>query len=182
MNEGLLDELTPEELAILKERGTFDGIPVKCRGCGGRYHELTAKFVPATAVRGSYLRLLKAYGPSGRGWYDFPHQDWVVGDNVACPQCGTPYRARWLIRCIIGFLRPAVVEGGGDGASMPLEEVAVGDIVAPLTSQIMGEDEPGLAAKVLQLTWDGKTQAQIAETCGISVYMVRRFQKGERLQ
>ena len=68
----------------------FEGIPVKCAGCGGWFHELTAKYNPDGPLRGSYLRLTSRY--RSYGWYDFPHEDWVVGDNIMCPQCMMPYR------------------------------------------------------------------------------------------
>lgn len=41
------------------------------------------------------------------------------------------------------------------------------------------EIEDNLSAEVLRMTAAGSTQVQIAETCGISVYRVRKFQDGE---
>ena len=47
-------------------------------------------------MRGDYVELLPQYGPLGFNWYDFPHTEWTIGDNVACVQCGEPIRTGYV--------------------------------------------------------------------------------------
>ena len=166
----------------------FEGFRVKCGNCGGWFHELTALYRNDGTLRGSYLRLLATYRSAG--WYDFPHTDDTVGENIQCPQCMSPYRTEEVRRqaeVLIERVRKGVV--GSDCAEK--EEVfdapeAVGDLVAPVPASIGGNN--GLSAAPLpgnteelvrQMTWDGKTQTEIAETCQISVYRVRQIQNGK---
>jgi hypothetical protein len=189
----------------------YEGVPVKCAGCGGWFHELTAKYDPDGPLRGSYLRLTSRYREYG--WYDFPHEDWVVGDNVMCPQCMMPYRPGVVMAQVLIWAEKqemsanesrqaageevdaradaraeAPEEGGNDS---PPE--AVGDLAVPGVVGV-GSDDAGLPASgdngdgvtdvadlVRKMSWDGATQAEIAKTCGISVYMVREIQNGRKV-
>ena len=49
-------------------------------------------------MRGDYVELLPQYGPLGYNWYDFPHTEWTIGDNVACVQCGEPIRTGYVLK------------------------------------------------------------------------------------
>lgn len=183
----LVEELPAEEQELVVD-AVFTGISVRCQGCGGTYHELTEKFVPGKAVRGSYLRLLERYGPRGQGWYDFPHQDWVVGDNVACPQCGTPYKARRLLRVAVDYYKRLMTPPAAAGMPECEDELLTqglllecsGDLMSPASATALPEEDLSIHGRVLKLTWEGRTQAEIAETCDLSIYMVRRIQKGEK--
>ena len=196
-------------LEKLKEKCLmFEGIPVKCAGCGGWFHELTAKYDPSGPLRGSYLRLTSRYREYG--WYDFPHEDWVVGDNVMCPQCMMPYRTGVVVAQVLIWAekqemsahecRQAAgqeVDAGAEaseahGNDAPPE--ALGDLAVPGVVGV-GSDDAGLPAAsgggdtgiaavadlVRKMSWDGATQAEIAKTCGISVYMVREIQNGRKV-
>jgi len=185
----------------------FEGIPVKCAGCGGWFHELTARYDPSGPLRGSYLRLTSRYREYG--WYDFPHEDWVVGDNVMCPQCMMPYRTGVVMAQVLIWAEKQemsahecrqaagkeVVEGAETpealGNDAPPE--AVGDLAVPGVVGV-GSDDGGLPASgdgdtgvegvadlVRKMSWDGATQSEIAKTCGISVYMVREIQNGRKV-
>lgn len=195
-------------LEKLKEKCLmFEGIPVKCAGCGGWFHELTAKYDPTGPLRGSHLRLTSRYREYG--WYDFPHEDWVVGDNVMCPQCMMPYRAGVVVAQVLIWAEKqeasahecrqaageemdagteASEEVGNDAPPETLGDLAVPGVVG------VGSDDGGLPASgdnsdgvtdvadlVRKMSWDGATQAEIAKTCGISVYMVREIQNGRKV-
>jgi hypothetical protein len=189
--------------------GDFDGIPVKCQGCGGWFHELTRRYSLEGSVKGSGLRLLVKY--QGCGWYDFPHEDWVVGDNVQCPQCMRPYSTAdirkqaesWVEKLRGGACNaeggPAATaevtgegaegakkEGPDDGGLVDGPPEMVGEIGAPVPACFGGDcglnapPAPGnVEERVRQMTWDGRTQTEIAETCQISVYRVRQIQNGK---
>ena len=194
-------------LKKLKEKCLiFDGIPVKCSGCGGWFHELTARYDPEGPLKGSYLRLTSRYREYG--WYDFPHEDWVVGDNVMCPQCMMPYRPGAVAAQVLAWVekqemsanecKQAADEEVDKGAETseacgqgPPE--GVGDLAVPGVVGV-GSDDGGLPASgdgaagvaavadlVRKMSWDGATQAEIAKTCGISVYMVREIQNGRKV-
>ena len=64
---------------------------------------------------------------------------------------------------------PGVVGVGADDADLPSS----------------GDDGDGGVASVTEtvrkMSWNGSTQAEIAETCGISVYMVREIQTGRKV-
>ena len=178
----------------------FVGIPVKCSGCGGWFHELTERYSPEDALRGSHLRLNSTY--KGYGWYDFPHEDWVVGENVMCPQCMRPYRGLevaaqvrlWLEKAqeARSGLKNTEDEESSDGNSAPPE--TIGDLAVPGVVGV-GADDADLPSSsddgdggvvsvtetVRKMSWNGSTQAEIAETCGISVYMVREIQNGRKV-
>lgn len=196
----------------------FDGVPVKCGGCGGWFHELTEKYLPEGVLRGSHLRLNSTY--RGYGWYDFPHEDWVVGENVMCPQCMRPYRATEVARQVVIWFENLRIEherknteneaeageaeaGEAEGAAAGAEDTAqgnsappesIGDLAVPGVVGV-GSDDGGLPSSsdgtdgglkdvseiVRKMSWDGKTQAEIAETCGLSVYMVREIQNGRKV-
>lgn len=194
-------------LKKLKEKCLiFEGIPVKCSGCGGWFHELTARYDPEGPLKGSYLRLTSRYREYG--WYDFPHEDWVVGDNVMCPQCMMPYRPGAVAAQVRAWVekqemsanecKQAADEEVDKGAETseacgqePPEEV--GDLavpgvagVGPDDADLPASDDNGdgatdIAALVLKMSWDGATQSEIAKTCGISVYMVREIQNGRKV-
>jgi len=112
----------------------FEGIGVRCSHCGGKFHELTAKFRPEPPMRGSYLKLNKRYGPGGYGWYDFPHNDSVVGDNVQCPRCAGPYRMASILKQVRAYVKELqgretgqVDEAATDNAGHPEEEAPRGE-------------------------------------------------------
>jgi hypothetical protein len=180
----------------------FDGVPVKCQGCGGWFHELTARYSMEGSLKGSDFRLLVNYRSSG--WYDFPHEDWVVGDNVQCPQCMRPYGTgdvrkqaeNWLEK-LRGDARDAEgeqsagvagaeAEGPEDSGLVDGPPEVVGEIGAPVSACFGGDSglnsppAPGnIEERVRQMTWSGQTQTEIAETCQISVYRVRQIQNGK---
>lgn len=186
----------------------FEGIPVKCAGCGGWFHELTAKYIPDGPLRGSHLRLTSRYREYG--WYDFPHEDWVVGDNVMCPQCMMPYRSGVVVAQVLIWAEKQEMSAyecrqaaGKEVAARAEEEAAlgvnappeaVGDLAVPGVVGV-GSDDAGLPASgdngdagvegvadlVRKMSWDGATQSEIAKTCGISVYMVREIQNGRKV-
>lgn len=170
------------------------GFVVRCGGCGGLFHELTVNFREVPPMRGDYLHLLKAHRDNG--WYAFPEHDWVVGDNVMCPQCGTPY----TMERILFLLKEA---GGGDNGKVQgnVEGSAGGDPLDQAEEEALGHDGGAdsdtrglydgadfcdrsggdLVSSVMGMTREGKTQAFIAETCQISVYMVRQIQNGKKV-
>lgn len=192
---------------LVKKCLMYEGVPVKCSGCGGWFHELTAKYDPAGPLRGSHLRLTSRYREYG--WYDFPHEDWVTGDNVMCPQCMMPYRAGVVMAQVLAWAEKQEmsaheckqssgkeVDAGTEtpetfGQDSPPE--AIGDLAVPGVAGC-GSDDGGLSAAsdnspggtgvadlVRKMSWDGATQAEIAKTCGISVYMVREIQNGRKV-
>lgn len=62
---------------------------VVCRSCGDKYHETTEKYDPNTPTRATMLKLKEPW--AGYGWEDFPQDDSVGYDSLACPGCGVPY-------------------------------------------------------------------------------------------
>lgn len=194
----------------------FAGFSFTCQGCQGKFYQLTEKFVPTPPMRGDYVELLPQYGPNGYNWYDFPHNEWTIGDNVACVQCGEPIRMDYVLHKAaqeqqqeqerIEGLRtqagPAAdiqgdsvvqAQGEADGDILPgcavnsgddvRGVVHVGGVSVPDDGDVGLYDEvdleDGLLASVLRMTAEGQTQTVIAETCGISVYRVRKLQNGE---
>jgi len=174
------------------------GFVVRCGGCGGLFHELTANFREVPPMRGDYLHLRKEHRENG--WYAFPEHDWVVGDNVMCPQCGTPYtmeRVLFLLReagigdrKIQGSAGQANVEGSASGNTLDQaeEEASLhsgGDDSDSRglydNADFSGDSSVGLVSSVMGMTREGKTQSFIAETCQISVYMVRQIQNGKKV-
>lgn len=162
--------------------------------------------MPTPPMRGDYVELLPQYGPNGYNWYDFPHNEWTIGDNVACVQCGEPIRMDYVIQKVgqeLERLRVQTVtnadiqgsegvqdqgapdaasvqadagaSGGDDGVVLRGDDGSGGDV--GLYDEVDMED--GLLASVLRMTAEGQTQAFIAETCGISVYRVRKLQNGD---
>jgi hypothetical protein len=201
-----MSDVRPADLlfAVLwNERLSLDGVPVKCSSCGGWFHALTEKFNPlAGEMRGCDLRLLDKY--KNFGWYDFPHESWVTGENVQCPQCMVPYRIGEIVAQGLNWAEGIKKErdsgalgetkeegeaqkaGGGYGSECPLE--AVGDLAAPGVNAGEGvvggaRDDSGLSLheRVLKMTWEKYTQADIAKTCEISIYMVREIQNGRKV-
>jgi len=140
----------------INEEARYDGVPVQCSGCGGIFHELTEKYVYGGMLRGSHFRLNSYY--RGIGWYDFAHEDWVIGDNVVCPQCMRPYGKSEVEAC----------------AKDQRGALHVGEVGT-------FEADDSVEQQVRRMTWDGVTQAEIAEICSISVYRVRQIQNGERV-
>lgn len=185
---------------------THVGFVPKCRGCGGKFHELTENFRPVPPMRGDYLRMLKKH--RNNGWYAFPERDWVIGDNVQCPQCGTPYSVASILRQLEALgadeqlSKREPVEPAA--AVPPVAGTPVEDDAEPAREASGGGDEAGglddaddsgiydtplggdgrvdsLSTRVMQMTRDGHTQTGIAETCQISVYMVRQIQNGKKV-
>ena len=207
------------------------GMPVRCSGCGGKFHRLSMGFRDEPPMRGSYLQMIPRY--RNWGWYAFPEKDWVVGDNVQCPQCGTPYGFVSVMRQVRVFVDLALgregvksadscqagsgVAEGGDGAEGGAQD-ALGraefaevqhvegsedDGWRPVdTSGIDAVDDPDPASSpvehdsiyapasndprsiqmtVMRMTAEGCTQASIAKTCNMSVYMVRQIQNGRKV-
>lgn len=172
---------------ILEGAGlSLEGVPVKCGSCGGWFHLLTARYsAERTVLRGCDLELVRSYRECG--WYDFPHDEGTVGDNVQCPQCMMPYRVgdvlaqaeSWTQTTLENRLKEERTEPPGPPEKM-------GDMPMPVVG---GEDRgleaiggvPDVAETVRKMTWDGHTQADIAKTCGISVYMVREIQNGRKV-
>lgn len=178
------------------------GMPVKCGGCGGKFHELTDRFRSEPPMRGTYLRMIARY--RSWGWYAFPESDWVVGDNVQCPQCGTPYstssvmqQIRATVNAFLGIEESPVVP-----VLLPVEEPEVEEPKEPAMFQDLsdldrepesesaatdsiytpaGEDPTNIKMTVMRMTADGCTQASIAQTCNLSVYMVRQIQNGKKV-
>ena len=199
--------------------GRFVGVRLKCAGCGGWFHELTAAYETDRLLTGACLRLCEPY--RSYGWYDFPHNESTTGDNILCPQCMYPYRHEDVRLQAEAWLEKLRGDSGGPAptAALPemveqtLEVVDDADTVAAETEPAAGEDEgfdegppekigdleapvsacscddrgvvadaarsSGLVERVRQLMWQGRTQAEIAEICQISVYRVRQIQNGE---
>lgn len=191
--------------ALLVQEGlSLEGVPVKCSCCGGWFHQLTARYhVEEEVLRGSGLELVRQYREYG--WYDFPHEDWVVGENVQCPQCMMPYSPGEIFSQVEKWLAQALeVKNGLKAEEKGAEEEeavgetpqpdappeSIGDLAVP---GVVGGESPaaddgglpggatGLAETVRKMSWDGHTQAEIAKTCGISVYMVREIQNGRKV-
>ena len=78
----------------------FNGFVFPCERCGRKFYELTSKFEAEPPMKGHYVRLRKRYGPSGYNWHDFPKQEWVIGDNVACVGCGHPIKVQYILSCL----------------------------------------------------------------------------------
>lgn len=178
----------------------FEGIPIKCSSCGGAFHTLTSCFQSVPPMRGSYLRMMKKY--RGNGWYAFPERDWVVGDNVQCPRCGNPYKMDSIVKQVEAYIvklkaeqvvppqGEAAPEGGMGSSDVPEEAAPEADLDADFSPGaaaddigIYDSDMPGgdLLSTVMKMTAAGETQASIAETCQISVYMVRQIQNGKKV-
>ena len=180
----------------------YDGIKFKCQRCRGIFYELTEKFCPVPPMRGDYVRLIDKYGKNGYNWYDFPHTEWTIGDNVACVQCGEPIRIDYVLKETRGAvlasigrneaekfeaLQDTAVEeedvspdsGGGYVGCNP-DMGAVGTSDGGDLDGIYGlvDVDDKVGAEVLRLTSGGLTQVEIAEACGISVYRVRKYQTG----
>jgi hypothetical protein len=187
----------------------FTGIPFTCQCCQGKFYRLTERFEPTPPMRGDYVELLPQYGPSGYNWYDFPHTEWTIGDNVACVQCGEPIRMEHVLQKAVeelerlrtqassesnisghqdvqgtqaqdGVVLQGDVLSGGSNAGVVVGGSVVSDVNrgdAGMYDEVDLED--GLLASVLRMTAEGETQAVIAETCGISVYRVRKLQNGD---
>lgn len=150
-------------------------------------------------MRGDYVELLPQYGPLGFNWYDFPHTEWTIGDNVACVQCGEPIRTGHVHDAFrqAEANQEAAEQGAGSEATNEGEAAETAgskdenvEISAPDAVSDTGIDadaglyddveiEDGLLATVLRMTAAGETQVAIAECCGISVYRVRKLQNGE---
>lgn len=62
---------------------------VKCPGCSECYHRTTDRYNPDVMTTGDMLEILPKY--RDYMWEDFPKDDYVMGDNILCPQCGVPY-------------------------------------------------------------------------------------------
>ena len=174
------------------------GFVVRCRGCGGRFHKLTDKFRSVPPMRGSYLKLL----PRWQGWYAFPERDWVVGDNVQCPQCGTPYTVASILKQLEVHNAqtvpdaeggPADTEADSQGVAQPdaLEDVQAEEVDPRIDDSADDDDDAGIyadldgcgdvVATVMRMTREGESQARIAETCQMSIYAVRKIQNGKKV-
>lgn len=149
----------------------FEGKTFACAGCGGTFYELTDKFSEVPPMRGDYIKLIKKYGPEGHNWYDFPHTEFTVGDNVACVQCGEPVRTSHIMRQIGARV---FIEGVN---WQTLEEKAQDGDGSGMYDSPDVQDR--LQARVLEMTAKGYTQSVIAETCEISIYRVRKLQSGD---
>lgn len=232
--------------ALFVEGVNIMGMAVKCGGCGGKFHQITGKFRAEPPVRGSYLRMIPRY--RSWGWYAFPEEEWVVGDNVLCPQCGTPYSFLSIMRQIRRFvdaeLGRAEVQGGADtqetgqtveergdggenaaentvgiaatgemggeevqsdqengldGADFGSDDADFGDFAGSAGIEVEDQcsaepekeeqgiytlalsDPKNVKMMVMRMTADGCTQAHIAKTCNLSVYMVRQIQNGRKV-
>lgn len=141
---------------------SFDGFVFPCERCGRKFYELTSKFEAEPPMKGHYVRLRKRYGPSGYNWHDFPKQEWVIGDNVACVGCGHPIKVQYILSCL-KKKEPKKLSKEVDSRTFDLLNVA----------------DP-VERGVLELTYQGKTQFEIAEMLGVTLYMVRKIQRGER--
>lgn len=173
----------------------YAGFEFKCQCCGGVFYRLTEKFRPEPPMRGDYVELLPKYGPQGHNWYDFPHTPWTIGDNVACVQCGEPIRAEY-VNALFERSEEAKASGPAQGQVAGEDQAGNGPAQAETGSSSAGavsgvdsgvdaglydavDIEDKLLAEVLRMTAAGETQTVIAETCGISVYRVRKLQNGE---
>lgn len=194
--------------------GVYVGVPLKCAGCGGWFHELTALYDPNRLLTGACLRLVEPY--RSYGWYDFPHDEQTTGDNLLCPQCMYPYRHENVRKQAEAWIEKLRADNGGtevgNGEAEQCDETGretfveeetqengslegfdegppekIGDLEAPVSGCSCDDlgvvpdaaRSSGLVEKVRKLMWQGKTQAQIAEICQISVYRVRQIQNGE---
>lgn len=181
------------------------GMPVRCGGCGGRFHQIAMEFRSEPPMRGTYLRMIERY--RSWGWYAFPEKDWVVGDNVQCPQCGTPYSFSSVVRQVKDFVSAKKLEIGAtvglqenvgerveeeevqeqdDGKQIPddgIDLVVVGDIGG--NDNNIDSSDYGIIddvqLRVVKMTVGGSTQAEIAKACGLSIYMVRQIQNGRKV-
>ena len=180
----------------------YDRIKFKCQRCRGIFYELTEKFRPVPPMRGDYVRLVDKYGKNGYNWYDFPHTEWTIGDNVACVQCGEPIRVDHVLKETRGAVLASIGRneaekfetlqdasdekedvssdsgGGYIGSNHDMGAVNSSDSgdLAGIYGLVDVDDKVG--AEVLRLTSGGLTQVEIAEACGISVYRVRKYQTG----
>ena len=162
-----IEGASTENVEVSESKGrNYDGIPVKCSGCGGLFHELTSKYELSGMLRGSYLRLLPKY--MEYGWYDFPHEDNVVGENIICPQCMMPYRAGLVVAQVMAWIS-ANERGNSDYPPFDMGESS------------FSSSDNSVSGRVLKMSWDGLTQAEIAKECGISIYMVREIQNGRKV-
>jgi hypothetical protein len=172
----------------------FTGFSFPCQRCRGKFYELTDKFVPTPPMRGDYVALLPKYGPGGYNWYDFPHTQWTIGDNVACVQCGEPIRIEYVYEFFKVQIQQVhehgnevgqkssqkgqTAESVGEGATVYGDAVS-SDTVADGGLYDAIDVEDSLLQTVLRMTTSGETQAAIAEACGVSIYRVRKIQNGE---
>lgn len=166
----------------------YEGRTFKCQQCRGEYYELTGSFEPVPPMRGNYVKLLPKYGVGGYNWYDFPHNDWTIGDNVACVNCGYPIRMEYVVKNLNEVVcnEKEASKSDTNAGGIVREGVSVsdsGDLHSGVRDDVGLYDDSelgdNLLNQVLQMTAQGKTQTDIAETCGISVYRVRKLQNGE---
>lgn len=181
------------------------GMSVRCVGCGGRFHQIARNFRNEPPMRGTYLKMVERY--RSWGWYAFPEKDWVVGDNVQCPQCGTPYNFSSIVKQIKEFVLSSKPEGGDVTEQSTTESESfeaevdkriednkrVQDCGIDLV--VVGDtdsDDGGIDSnnygivddvqfKVMKMTLGGSTQADIAKACDLSIYMVRQIQNGRKV-
>ena len=181
------------------------GMSVRCGGCGGRFHQIARSFRNEPPMRGTYLKMVERY--RSWGWYAFPEKDWVVGDNVQCPQCGTPYSFSSIVKQIKEFVLSSKSEGGDvieqsttksesfeaevDNSIEDNKRVQDGGIDLVVVGDT-DSDDGGIDAnnygivddvqfKVMKMTLGGSTQADIAKACDLSIYMVRQIQNGRKV-
>ena len=63
---------------------------VICPGCGGVFHETTARFSKSDPIDGSMLYLKEPYRTE-YGWSSFIEEECIVGGHLVCPSCDVGY-------------------------------------------------------------------------------------------
>lgn len=60
-----------------------------CPFCNERFHETTEAYRPDVPPNGSMFRLKQKFADNG--WQGFPEHDYIIGENICCPDCGGCY-------------------------------------------------------------------------------------------
>jgi len=69
---------------------------VICPHCNERYHETAEAYRPDVSPNGSMFRLKKKYADNG--WQGFPEHDYIIGENLCCPDCQGSYVEVGMVR------------------------------------------------------------------------------------
>ena len=74
-----------------KRKPTKKIFNVHCTGCGITCHRTNEKFKKDQVAKGEMFDLLDPWKENG--WSDFTKDDYTIGENIRCIECGTPYPA-----------------------------------------------------------------------------------------
>lgn len=61
---------------------------IKCANCSGIFYELNENYDPNKVLNATMLTMMEPY--KSYGWEQYPPDDSIVMDQLACPDCGAP--------------------------------------------------------------------------------------------